>query len=61
MSLPGNAHARVRRPKQVAGIDELHLDARRRGHRTVVADRLQLRECPRGVELRVERQRRLMF
>ena len=49
---------RVRGAEQVAGVDELDLDALGDGHRTVVADRLQQRERAHGVGLAVERQRR---
>ena len=44
----------------MAGVDELHGDAGRHGHRPVVADRLQQRHRAVGVFRREERQRRLM-
>ena len=45
----------------MAGVDELDVDARRHRHRAVVAARLQLRQRARGVDLRVQRQRRLVL
>ena len=41
----------------MAGVDELHFDAVDERHRTVEAERLQLRQRTKGVRLAVERQR----
>ena len=59
--LAAERDARVGRAEQVAGVDELDLEARHDRHRTVVADRLQQRERPFRVGRRVERQRGLCF
>ena len=55
-----DAHARVRRSQQMAGVQELHGDARRHGNRPLVADGLEQRHRAIGVFRREERQRRLM-
>ena len=56
--LAAGAHARVRRPEQVTGVDEVDFDAVGDRHRPVVADRLQQRERAERVGFGVERQRR---
>ena len=55
--LVADPESRVGRPEQMTGIDELDLHAGHDRHRTVVADRLKLRQRPRRVELGIERQR----
>ncbi len=55
-----DAHARVRRSQQMAGVQELHGDARRHGNRPLVADGLEQRHRAVGIFRREQRQRRLM-
>ncbi len=53
--------ARIRRPEQVAGVDELDVDAGHNRNRPVVADRLQQGQRPGRIERRVQRERRLVL
>ena len=55
-----DANARVGGAEQVAGGDEVHLDAGGDRHRPLVADRLEQRHGAEGIGLAVERQRRLV-
>jgi hypothetical protein len=59
--LAADTKAGVRRSQQVAGIDELDVDAGCDWNRPVVTHGLQQRQRPRGIERRVERKRRGML